>query len=51
MIRGVLVSAVLGGVEIQIHDKTLLVGHRDFLELLKRLEEIRRQLDPQLLKP
>jgi hypothetical protein len=28
-----------------------VVGHRDFLELLKRLEEIRRQLDPQLLKP
>lgn len=46
MIRGVLVSAVLGGVEIRINEKTLVVGHRDFLELLKRLEEIRRQLSP-----
>ena len=51
MTRGILVSAVLGGVEIQVNDKTLVVGHRDFLELLKRLEEIRRQLEPQLLKP
>jgi hypothetical protein len=51
MSRGIFVSDVLGGVEIQVNDKILVLSRSDFLELLKRLEEMRRQLDPRLLKP
>ncbi len=51
MSRGILVTAVLGGIEIEVNGQILVVGHRDFLEFLKRLEEIRQYLDPRLLKP
>ena len=50
MTRGILVTAVLGGVEIEVNGQTLVVSHGDFLELLRRLSEIRKHLDPRLLK-
>jgi hypothetical protein len=50
MSRGILITAVLGGIEIQINDQTIVLRHRDLLELLRRLDEMTKRIAPHLLK-